>query len=144
MADSNPTTVIGKDTTIKGEFQFDGSAKILGALEGAITAKGTLEIGDGGRCKGTITGEKVVIDGRVEGDVTARTTLQLAPKGTLQGDLVAQSLVIAEGASLVGHCRVGPDALKESGSHSGGHGSSNSTGQMAEPKPARAVAASAR
>ena len=138
MADSNPATVIGPGSTIKGEFQFDGSARILGAVEGTIAAKGLLEIGDGGRCKGTISGDRVVIDGRVEGDVTARQTLQLAAKGNLQGDLVAASLVIAEGATLVGHCRVGPEATKDSGSHSSGATTHSSA---AESKPARAVAA---
>lgn len=134
MAEAPSTTVIGKDTTIKGEFQFDGPARILGALEGQITSKGVLEIGDGGRCKATINADRIVIDGRVDGDVTAKTSLQLTAKGSLQGDLVAASLTIAEGASLVGHCRVGPDAVSSGGARDG---------QAAEAKPARPVAEAA-
>lgn len=125
-------TVIGKDTTIKGEFQFDGPARILGTLEGTINSKGTLEVGDGGKCRANINADRLVIDGRVDGAVTARTALQLTSKGNLQGDLVAASLTIAEGATLVGHCRVGPEAVKESG---GGGGQAS-----AEPKPARPIA----
>lgn len=125
-------TVIGKDTTIKGEFQFDGPARVLGALEGTIASKGTLEIGDGGRCKGTIHADRLVIDGRVDGDVTARTALQLTAKGNLHGDLVAASLTIAEGATLVGHCRVGPEAMKESSAPTGT--------ATTEAKPARGAA----
>ncbi len=122
-------TVIGKDTTIKGEFQFDGPARVMGALEGTINSKASLEIADGGRCKGTINADRLVIDGRVEGDVTARSALQLTAKGNLRGDLIAASLTIAEGATLVGHCRVGPEAMKDAGS----------SGSAAEAKPARAV-----
>jgi len=110
MADAD-ATVIGKDTSIKGELTFDGSARILGSVEGQIAAKGQLEIGDGGRCKAAIDADKIVIDGKVEGDVTARSSLQLNAKADLHGDLIAATLVIAEGATLVGHCRVGPDAV---------------------------------
>ena len=115
MADAGSTTVIGKDTTIKGELTFDGSARILGHVEGQIAAKGQLEIGDGGRCKATIDADKIVIDGKVEGDITARSSLQLNAKADLHGDLTAATLVIAEGATLVGHCRVGPDAVSGNG-----------------------------
>jgi cytoskeletal protein CcmA (bactofilin family) len=130
MADgASSNTVIGKDTKIKGEVTFDGSARILGHIEGLIAAKGQLEIGDGGRCKANIDAEKIVIDGKVEGDITARGSLQLNSKADLHGDLVAATLMIAEGATLVGHCRVGPDAVKANGSAS-----------MAEAKPKPAVA----
>lgn len=124
MADAASTTVIGKDTKIKGELTFDGSARILGQIEGEIKAKGQLEIGDGGHCKAAIDADRVVIDGRVEGDITARSSLQLNAKADLHGDLIASTLVIAEGATLVGHCRVGPDAVK-----------GNGTASSVEPKP---------
>lgn len=130
-APSSNGTVIGKDTTIKGEFQFDGPARILGTIEGTIASKGTLEIAEGGKCKANITADRLVIDGRVEGDVTARAGLQLTAKGNLRGDLVAASLSIAEGATLVGHCRVGPEAMKEGGA---------SATPNTEAKPARATA----
>mgnify|MGYP000555744241 CR=1 FL=1 len=127
-------TIIGKDTTIKGEFQFDGPARILGTLEGTIASKGTLEVGEGGKCRATIIADRLVIDGRVDGDVTARTALQLNSKGNLHGDLVAASLTIAEGATLVGHCRVGPEAMKEAGSGGGGAPAAS------EPKAVRPIA----
>ena len=130
MAESFNGTVIGKDTTIKGEVTFEGPARVLGSIEGTIASKGSLEIVDGARCKAAIHADRLVIDGRVEGDVTARSGLQLTAKGHLRGDLSAASLAIAEGATLVGHCRVGPEAMKD------GAGASSA----AETKPARATA----
>ena len=135
MADQ--TTVIGKDTSIKGELKFNGSAKIMGHVEGEIAAKGQLEIGDGGRCKGAIDADKIMIDGRVEGDITARSSLQLNSKADLHGDLIAATLVIAEGATLVGHCRVGPEAIKSNGTPA-------AAGSEAEAKPRAAARTAAK
>ena len=104
-------TVIGPDTHIKGEMVFD-SACILGTFEGRITAKGEVEIGEGAICKASIEATSVVVDGTVEGDITTRERCQLNVKARVMGDIVATTLVVAEGASFVGQCRVGADALQ--------------------------------
>lgn len=104
-------TVIGPDTHIKGEMVFDSSARILGTFEGRISAKGEVEIGEGAGCKASIEATSVVVDGVVEGDILARERCQLNIKARVSGDIVAATLVVAEGASFVGHCRVGADAL---------------------------------
>ncbi len=109
------TTVIGADTHIKGEMTFQGSARILGTFEGKISAQGELQVAEGATCKATVEAATVLVDGAVEGNLTARERVQLNPKARIQGDLVAAKLVVAEGASFVGHCTVGPDAAKSSG-----------------------------
>lgn len=105
-------TVIGPDTHIKGELSFDTTARILGKVEGKVTSKGELQIGDGASCKAALEAGRVVIDGIVEGNVTARERIQLNAKARVVGDLVANTLVVADGASFVGHCRVGTDATR--------------------------------
>lgn len=105
-------TVIGPDTHIKGEMVFDSSARILGTFEGRITAKGEVEIGEGAGCKASIEATSIVVDGLVEGDITARERCQLNIRARVVGDIVATTLVVSEGASFVGHCRVGADALQ--------------------------------
>ncbi|TVQ30496.1 MAG: polymer-forming cytoskeletal family protein [Phycisphaeraceae bacterium] len=113
MADSgNQTTVIGADTHIKGEMSFDGHARILGTFEGKISAKGELHVAEGANCKASVEAGAVQVDGSVEGDLTARDRLQLNPKARIKGDMTAAKLVVAEGASFTGHCRIGPDAAK--------------------------------
>ena len=106
MADST-TTVIGPDTTIKGELTFNSKAKLLGTVEGQITAKGDFEVAEGAHCRASIDAKKVMIDGFVEGNVTASDRVELNAKAQLKGDLVASKLIVAEGASFVGHCRIG-------------------------------------
>src|SRR4051812_28095255 len=105
----NTTTVIGPDTHIKGEMVFDSTARILGTFEGRVIAKGEVQIGEGAQCKATVEGTTVVVDGLVEGDVQARERVQLNAKARVIGDIVSATLVVAEGASFTGHCRVGAD-----------------------------------
>lgn len=106
------TTVIGPDTHIKGEMVFDSTARILGTFEGRIVAKGEVQIGEGAACKAAVEGTTVIVDGTIEGDVQARERVQLNSKARVIGDVVATTLVVAEGASFHGHCRVGNDAVR--------------------------------
>ena len=112
---TNPTqspemTVIGTDTQIKGEMFFEKSAKILGGFEGKITAQGEVQISNGANCNAAIEAQSVIVDGQVTGPIIAHTKLTLTANARVQGDLTAGTLVVAEGASFVGHCNVGPAA----------------------------------
>ena len=105
-------TVIGADTKIRGDMTFDSTARILGGFEGSITAKGELQIAESANCKATVDAAKVMIDGLVEGNVTARERIELTAKARVKGDVAAPKLVVAEGATFVGHVTVGADAVK--------------------------------
>jgi cytoskeletal protein CcmA (bactofilin family) len=109
------TTVIGPDTHIKGEMVFDSTARILGTFEGRIIAKGEVQIGESANCKASVEGTTVIVDGAIEGDVLARERVQLNARARVTGDVVAATMVVAEGASFVGHCRVGAEAAKAAG-----------------------------
>ena len=108
----NTTTVIGPDTHIKGEMVFESTARILGTFEGRVIAKGEIQIGEGAACKAAVEGAVIIVDGLIEGDVQARDRVQLNAKARVIGDITATTLVVSEGASFTGNCRVGPDAIK--------------------------------
>jgi cytoskeletal protein CcmA (bactofilin family) len=112
MSEEGQVTIIGKDAKIKGELSFENSAKILGGFEGKITAKGEVVIGETANCRATVEAGTVIVDGPIEGDIIARDRIQLSPKAKVKGDIIAASLTVSEGASFVGHCKVGPDAVK--------------------------------
>lgn len=131
----NQTTIIGSDTHIKGDMTFDGTAKILGTFEGKITAKGDLHVADGATCRAVVEAGRVTVDGNVDGNVTARERIELTAKAKMKGDLVASRLLVAEGASFVGHCTVGPEAGK------GGGTTFTGSAAMAEPKPGQPMTA---
>ena len=113
MADvDTQVTVIAADTHIRGEMTFDRTAKLLGKFDGKVSAKGELQVAEGAICKAEIDAGKVTVDGMIEGNISAHERIQLNTKARIKGDLKAARLVVAEGASLVGHCAIGPDALK--------------------------------
>ncbi len=111
MADMQQVTIIGRDAKFKGELTFDSSLKVLGLLEGVIRAGGEVTIGDGGLIKGDVEANTIVVEGTVEGDLTAKNKLHLTAKARVIGDVTAASLTVAEGATFIGHCRVGSEAI---------------------------------
>jgi cytoskeletal protein CcmA (bactofilin family) len=116
MADAAANeTVIGSDTTIKGDMTVESRARILGKFEGTIRAKGHLEIADAARCRADVETGTIQIDGTMEGNITASDKAQLNATARVSGDLVAAKLIVAEGAAFTGHVSVGPDAIKGSG-----------------------------
>src|SRR5207253_11397639 len=115
----------------KGDMSFDGSARILGTFEGKIAAKGDLHIADGATCKAIVETGRITVYGMIEGNVTARDRVELASKAKMRGDLVASRLLVADGASFIGHVTVGSEA-KGGG---GGGGKAPEQSRMTEPKP---------
>ena len=116
MADTSQeyATVIGADAKFKGDLKFDSAAKVLGRFEGSITSKGKVYIADGSECKATIAAKEVAVEGRVEGNVEAGDRIELKPTGVVSGDIVAARMTMAEGASIDGHCHIGPNGQADS------------------------------
>ncbi len=104
-------TVLGPEASFKGELTLRGAAKILGEFDGSITAAGEVHVGASSVCQATIEADSILVDGTVNGDLIARERLQLTNKARVQGDVSAAALIVAEGASFVGRCAVGPEAL---------------------------------
>lgn len=138
-------TVIGPDTQIKGEMYFEKSARILGTFEGKIAAQGEVQIGSGAQCNAAVEAERIIVDGNVNGPIIARDRLTLTANAKVQGDLTAGTLVVAEGASFVGQCNVGPHAQelgKKAGNterttqHQTTTQPSTAPSSQSEPKPA--------
>ncbi|KAA0214692.1 MAG: polymer-forming cytoskeletal protein [Leptolyngbya sp. PLA3] len=108
MAQNNSEmTVIGRDTRIKGEMFFESGARILGSFEGKISSAGEVQIGAGANCQASIEASRVSVDGNITGDIAASELLTLNASAHIQGDVTAGKLVVLEGATFVGHCRVG-------------------------------------
>lgn len=104
------TSVLGSAAIFKGEFAFEGDARIHGLVEGTITSKGEVRIDQGGHVKGNIHAATISIDGKVEGDLIATDRLELLANAEVRGDLTTKSLVVVQGAAFVGHVNVGPEA----------------------------------
>jgi cytoskeletal protein CcmA (bactofilin family) len=131
MAESSQEfgTVIGADASFKGDLKFESAAKVLGRFEGTIRSKGKVHIADGSACKAQIAAKEVEVSGRIEGNVEAGDRIELKPTGVVTGDIVATRMTMSEGASINGHCRIGPNG------QTGGKASSATEPKM-QAKPA--------
>ena len=113
MPDEYPT-IIGADAKFKGELSFQGSVKIDGAFEGNISTPGPVYVSKTGKVKAEMQAGEVSIDGAVAGNVSSEGRVTLNSTCKLKGDLRAGKLMVKEGATLSGHCEVGPNAGKTS------------------------------
>jgi cytoskeletal protein CcmA (bactofilin family) len=104
------SSILGSSAVFKGEFTFEGDARIQGMVEGTITSKGEVRVEQGGHVKGNIHAATISVDGKVEGDLVATERLELLASAEVRGDLVTKSLVVVQGAAFVGHVNVGPEA----------------------------------
>lgn len=104
---SGTNAFLGKGTRVTGKLTFEGPVRIEGQVEGEITARDTLTIGEGADVKAQITGNSIVIHGRVTGDVKANKRLEIQAPGRLVGNITAPVLVIHEGVTFEGQCAMG-------------------------------------
>jgi len=105
-----PTNYITEDTTIKGSITTASSVTVAGVVEGDVNAGGEIAVLGEAVVKGDLSGPNVRIDGRVEGRVTASGRLVIGASGQVQGDISVRSLLIEEGGTLDGQCRMGAAA----------------------------------
>lgn len=98
------TAFIGKGSRITGTLVFEGPSRIEGHVEGEVSAKDTLTVGESATVNARLNGSLIVIHGTVTGDVVAQTRLEIRAPGKVIGDVTTPSLVINEGAILEGRC----------------------------------------
>lgn len=130
MADSNQEygTIIGADANFKGDLTFESAAKLLGKFEGSITSKGKVHVADGANCKATVKAKEISVEGHIEGNVEAGDRVEIKTKGVITGDVTAARMIMADGASIDGHCRIGVN-----GQPTGARGASHSVSTEIKP-----------
>ena len=99
-------TLIGKKAVIDGDISGKGNFKIDGTVDGNITIKGDLVMGDRAVVTGNITAKNIIIAGKVAGDIEASGQLTIKRTGTISGDQKCGSLIVEEGSSVVGKCEI--------------------------------------
>ncbi|MBP2655909.1 MAG: Polymer-forming cytoskeletal [Firmicutes bacterium] len=99
-------TVVGKGTKIIGNIDATGTIRVDGQLEGEITTKGDLIIGESGSVKAKIKAHSAIISGTINGNMEVADKLELASTGKVYGDIKTGSLVIGEGAVFKGACEM--------------------------------------
>ncbi|HSI23546.1 MAG TPA: polymer-forming cytoskeletal protein [Methylophilaceae bacterium] len=99
-------TLIGAETSIKGDIHFSGGLRVDGTIHGdvrEIAGKAcTLVLSEHGRIEGAIESSHVVINGAVIGPVKASSYVELQNKSRVTGDVYYKTLEIHTGAVVEG------------------------------------------
>lgn len=101
-------TVIGPDAKFKGDLSFEKGVRVIGQFEGTIKSKGHLHVAEGAKVKADVDAGDIDVDGEVKGNVTANGKVKLKASARLEGDLHTARLEVADGATFIGNCVVGP------------------------------------
>lgn len=99
-------TIIGKDTQFKGTIKAAGTIRIDGQVEGEITTKGDIIVGETGAIKAQIQARSATIAGSVLGNADITDKLELTSTAKLNGDIKTGVLIIGEGAVFKGACEM--------------------------------------
>ena len=114
-------TIVGANTSIRGDVRSSGGVRVDGDLEGTIDIAGNLIVGEAARVVATISAHNVQIQGTVQGDVTARR-LEVLDTGKLWGNIAVDSFVLDDGGFFRGQSAMqgeDPPLLEAPGADSG-------------------------
>jgi cytoskeletal protein CcmA (bactofilin family) len=93
-------TVIADGLKIVGSVTAEGLVEVNGQIDGEVHCT-SLVIARGAHVKGTVTAERVIVDGNVEGPIQGGD-VTLKPHAQVVGDIHHQSLTIEKGALFDG------------------------------------------
>ncbi len=100
------TSVLGSGINWKGNLSGTGGVRIEGALEGDISLRGLLVVGETGRITGqSLRANVVIIAGAVRADITCEK-LEIRTTGRVWGDVTTAAFATEEGAFLRGQMRM--------------------------------------
>ena len=94
-------SLIGLNSSFKGEIDTKGTIRIDGSLTGNVKADWVI-LGEKAILKGDITARGIVIGGRVDGNLIAQEIIEIKPKGQVFGDISTKKLTIMEGGFFEG------------------------------------------
>lgn len=100
-------TFLGVGTEFKGKIVFQGTLRVDGTVDGEIDGTDTIIVGETGTIVGLCKVGKIVVSGKIRGDIYASEQIVLKRGAEVHGKIVTPSLIIEEGASFNGSCKMG-------------------------------------
>ena len=99
-------TLIGVETTMRGELHSKGIIRIEGSFRGKIVTENNVIIGE----KATVTGDifclNAFISGKLEGNIEVEKKLDVFSSGIIYGDIKVGRLMMEDGAFFLGNCQM--------------------------------------
>ncbi|MDR1587336.1 MAG: polymer-forming cytoskeletal protein [Treponema sp.] len=107
--DFSINTIIGPNTSVKGDVDSGGFTRIDGSILGNVTARGRVVIGERARMKSNVSGTSVTIGGVVYGNVIASEQLVILSTALVIGDIITRRIQADEGCLIHGKVLVCAD-----------------------------------
>ncbi len=85
-------TLLGPDSSFRGELAVDGFVRIDGDLRGSLRSSGKVVVSELARCEASIVARSAVVGGVVRGDVCVSERLTLLEGGMIVGNVFAPRL----------------------------------------------------
>ena len=99
-------SIIASGMVVTGNIRCDGVLRIDGTLEGSILGARQLVVTPGGRIRGDVTAEEIVVGGVIDGNVHASTRLELQGSAVVNGNIETRAFVVPEGGRVNGDIRM--------------------------------------
>jgi cytoskeletal protein CcmA (bactofilin family) len=100
----NLLNIIGTETKLTGNLESSGDIRVDGSIEGHVTVKQRLVLGEGGLIKGDIVANDAIVAGLLQGNIRVEQTLVLRSTARIEGDISTDKIVIESGAQFNGRC----------------------------------------
>jgi len=99
-------TLVGSNTKISGDLNFEGGCHVDGTVNGNVSADtesdSALSVSEDANIKGGVTVPYVVLHGIVRGDVFASKRVELGPTARVIGNVYYNLIEMAIGAEING------------------------------------------
>ena len=99
-------TLVGSNTKINGDLNFEGGCHIDGTVKGNVSAdnesSSALSVSEDGNVEGGVSVPYVVLHGIVRGDVFATQRVELGPTARVIGNVYYNLIEMAIGAEING------------------------------------------
>lgn len=94
-------TILGAESTIRGELVVKGTVRVDGTIEGDLGADYVV-VGETGRVQGNLRSRGTVVGGRIDGNIDSSETVELKHSAQVFGEIRTAKLVMSEGALFDG------------------------------------------
>jgi cytoskeletal protein CcmA (bactofilin family) len=94
-------SLIGANSSFKGDIDTKGTLRIDGSIEGNVNADWVI-LGEKSYLKGNAVARGIVVGGRIEGNLTAKEIVEIKAKGQVSGDIHTSKLTVIEGGIFEG------------------------------------------
>ncbi|NJM14644.1 MAG: polymer-forming cytoskeletal protein [Bacteroidales bacterium] len=110
--DTSTHNKISAGTNITGDINTNGDIRLDGTLQGNLSTKGKLVIGESGKVIGVINCKNADIEGKIEGKIVVAELLSLKATSNLNGDITTNRLSIEPGSKFTGNCDMSGSATQ--------------------------------